>query len=247
MAAWIRRQPGRLAGTVRVLDYRGRPAAAPASVEGAHQSSCGRGCLRFDRAAVPAVLRVTVRERGRSHVALLPAAWQPGAAARARGILARAEATMRALRSVRERENVTSGPGTFARTDYRLRAPDRLAYATGGGVQAVSIGARQWLRAPGALWEERQAPGGLPFSTRSWFRWTPYATGIQLLGERGRKAELALADPGTPVWTRLLVDLRSGRVVSERLVARSRFVSSSYFDFNAPVTIAPPRNAIRAG
>jgi copper transport protein len=251
VAAWIRRAPGRLTGTVRVLDFRGRPARAAAAVDGARQSSCGRGCLRFDLAATPPVLRVTVRERGRSHTAALPAAWQPGGARRARKILARAEVTMRALRSLRQREDVTSGPGTFARTAYSLRAPDRLAYATGGGVQAVSIGARQWLRAPGAPWEERRAPAGLPFRTSSWFRWTPYATGIQLLADRrrgGRRvAELALADPGTPVWTRLMVDLGSGRVLSERLVARSRFVSSRYFDFNGPVTVAAPRNAIHAG
>ena len=193
---------------------------------------------------------MTLSERGRRYVAALPAEWRSGGAGLAREILDRAQATMRALSSVREREDVTSGPGTFARTDYALRAPDRLAYTTGGGVQGVSIGARQWVRTPGSSWQEGGAPGGIAFRTSGWFRWTPYATGIQLLGARAGGArgiaELALADPGTPVWTRLRVDLGSHRVLSERLVARSRFVSTRYLDFNAPVAIEAPRSAIRA-
>ncbi|MDX6669465.1 MAG: copper transport protein, partial [Solirubrobacteraceae bacterium] len=232
VAAWIRRAPGALSGTVRVLDYRGQPASVGASIPGARRSSCGRGCLRFEIAGARSVLNVTLSERGRRYVAALPAEWQSGGAGLAREILDRAQATMRALRTVREREEVTSGPGTYARTDYTLRAPDRLTYATGGGVQGVSIGTRQWVRTPGSTWQEGNAPGGIAFRTSGWFRWTPYATGIQLLGARsggGRGiAELALADPGTPVWTRLRVDLGSHRVLSERLVARSRFVSTRY-------------------
>jgi hypothetical protein len=90
-------------------------------------------------------------------------------------------------------------------------------------------------------------PGGLPFRTRTWFRWTPYARAVELLSERGGVADLAAADPTTPVWFRLTVDLKSGRVRREELVARARLIRHRFFGFNAPVTITPPQDAIRAG
>ena len=127
-----------------------------------------------------------------------------------RRLLDRAQATMRGLHSIRQVEDVTSGPGTFARTTYRLRAPDRLAYLTDRGVQGVTVGARQFVRVPGGTWQETPTAADVPFRTASWFRFTPYATAVRLLAERtagGRRiGELALMDPGTPVWTQLTVD-----------------------------------------
>jgi len=153
---------------------------------------------------------------------------------------------MRGLRAVRELERVTSGPGTLALTDYRLSAPDRLAYSTGTGVRAVQIGRRQWLRVPGLPWRRQDDVGaGVAFSTRSWFSWTPYAQAVQLLAPARQGgaavAELALMDPGTPVWTRLWVDVRSGRVLRERLVTRARLVTHRFVDFDRPVGVHAPR------
>jgi hypothetical protein len=195
----------------------------------------------------PARLRVAVTERGRPYAAVLPARWRPAAGARARTLLARAERTMRALRSVREDERVTSGPGTLAVAHYRLAAPDRLAFDTDQGVHTVQIGGRQWVRTPGAPWIEGPIPGGLPFRTGTWFRWTPYARGVALLGETATAAELALTDPGTPVWITLTIDRRSGRVSSERLVAPARFIVHRFYDFNRRATILPPRRAVHGG
>jgi uncharacterized membrane protein len=247
VAGWIHREPARLTGTIRTLDFRGRPGPGPIAVPGGRTRPCGPGCVRFAVAGAPSLLRATVTDRGRAQTATLPARWERGARARARRLLGRAETTMRALRSVREDELVTSGPGTRALTRYALRAPDRLAYATDRGVRAVQIGRRQWLRAPGDLWTVAPIPGGLPFRTRTWFRWTPYARAVELLGERGGVAELAAADPATPVWFRLSVDVRTGRVLREELVARARLIRHRFFGFNARVTIRPPRRAIRAG
>ncbi len=250
VAAWIRRGRAGLTGTVRLLDYRGRPSRASAQISGARLASCGAGCQTFAITSAPDALRVSVHERGRTVTASLPATWLPGQAARARALLERAERAMRRLRSVRQVEDVTSGPGTFARTRYALQAPNRLAFVTDRGVRAVSIGARRWFRSPPGPWQINEAPGGAPFHTSAFFRWTPYATAIQLLSRRGRGrhvvAELALMDPGTPVWTRLAIDVGSGRVRSEQLIARSRFVVHRNFDFNGAVSIIAPRKAIRA-
>lgn len=249
VAAWIRRTPAGLRGTLRLRDYRGRPpGGATVAVAGAlgPLSPCGAGCLRF--ATGPADrLRVTVAQAGRTFATALPAQWDPGGSAQARQLLIQAQSAMRRLRGLREAEVVSSGPGQFARTDYRLSAPDKLAYVTDGGVGTVIIGDRQWLRLPGGSWRESPVPGGVPFTTRSWFRWTSYAQAVRLLGRRrrgGREvADLALADPATPAWTRLRVELPSRHVTTERLVATARFVRNRYTELDVPQTITPPSAA----
>ena len=182
-AAWIRRSAGGTTGTVRLLDYRGRPATMRPRVSASTQSDCGAGCVRFAHPGTLAVLSVAVTDRGRTFTVGLPATWSAAGTTRARALLDRAQATMRALHSIRQVEDVTSGPGTFARTTYRLLAPDRLAYTTDRGVQGVTVGARQFVRVPGGTWQESPTAADVPFRTASWFRFTPYATAVRLLGE----------------------------------------------------------------
>jgi hypothetical protein len=174
-------------------------------------------------------------------VARLPAAWDERGSRRARQLLLRTQREMAGLRSVRELETVTSGPGSFARTVYRLQAPDRFAYVTNGGVKSVVIGRRQWFREPPGGWRrERYGGGGPPFKTRGWFRWTPYAQEVRLVRVDRRRAELVLMDPGTPVWLRLAVDLRTMRTVRERMIATAHFMTRRYLDFDRPIAIRPP-------
>jgi copper transport protein len=250
-AAWIRHSAGGTTGTVRLLDYRGRPATTRPRVSASTQSDCGAGCVRFAHPGTLTVLFVTVTDRGRTFTVGLPATWSAAGTTRARALLDRAQATMRALHSIRQVEDVTSGPGTFARTTYRLLAPDRLAYSTDRGVQGVTVGARQFVRVPGGTWQESPTAADVPFRTASWFRFTPYATAVRLLGEHsagGRRiAELALMDPGTPVWTRLTVDEGSGRVLRDALVLPARLVTHRNAGFDAPVSIAEPKGAVRGG
>jgi len=239
VAAWLRRERDGLRGTVRVQEVSGKPSTAPARIVGARQSACGPGCWRFS-ADPAASIAVAMRERGRRYVAVLPARWVSGGTRRARRLLERTQRTMSRLRTLRQFETVTSGPGSFARTVYRLRAPDRFAYKTNGGSASVVVGRRQWLRTPETGWRlGRYAGGGPPFRTRSWFRWTPYAQAVRLLGAGPRRAELALMDPGTPVWLRLRVDLRTMRTLRDRMIARAHYMSRRYLA-NVPVVIRPP-------
>jgi len=141
---------------------------------------------------------------------------------------------------VRELEKLSSGPGTGATTEYRLRAPDRLAWATGRGVRSVVIGRRQWIRKPGLGWDEGEYGSGLAFKTRSWFAWSRYAREVRLLSERDGRAVLALADEGTPVWFRLTIDLATHRVVAEQMTARARFLNTRFVDFGERFEIEAP-------
>jgi len=152
---------------------------------------------------------------------------------------------MRALRSVRVTEHLTSGPGMFAVTRYRVRAPDRLAFATDRGYENVTIGRRQWMRTRSTPWTRMAGDGAEPFSVARWFRWVNDATSVRRLRRtrQGGRAmtELALMEPGTPLWSRLLIDDRTGRVVRERMITKAHFMTSRYTSFNDPLRIEAPR------
>jgi hypothetical protein len=219
--------------------------ATEAGIQGAEQRPCGIGCWRFRVHGRPRRLTVTVPEAGRRYSASLPIRWTAAGEARARSLLDRAQTAMRELRSVREAERITSGPGTRAVTNYRLRAPDRFAYTTDRGTRSIVVGSDQWLRTPELdRWERRDFGAGTTFSTRSWFRWTPYAESLQLIdirrGGRRRTAELGLYERGTSVWYRLWIDLRTYRVERLRMIAARHFMDQRFFAFNAPVAIEPP-------
>jgi copper transport protein len=240
VAGWIRRAPDAVTGTVRLLDREGRPSKLPVELPGARASSCGDGCRRFRLPPSAREVAVEVRERDRTFATTLPATWERGGNARARALLRRTERAMRALRGVRERENLTSGPGTGATTEYRLAAPDRLEWKTARGVRSVVIGRRQWIRQPGLGWNEGDYGAGLAFRTRSWFAWNRYAREVRLLSERDGHAVIALMDEGTPVWFRLTVDLATDRVVAEQMIARARFLDTRFTDFGRRFRIEAP-------
>ncbi len=263
VTALIRRRANGLTGQVRVIDERGQPSSSPFEIEGANTIavSCGIGCRRFSitsNGASPAVLRVNVKRGGREYPALLPTRWLSHENAGARRLLLRAQATMRRLRSVRMHERVQSVPGVGAATAYRLQAPDRLAYVTAithDGTtrttvtgESVVIGKKQWQRPAGSSWQRAAFGGGLAFQTRSWFTWTTYSQAVRLLNvhrEHGRRlAVLALADPGTPAWWRLTIDLATTRVLRSRLITTAHFMTQRYSAFNARSRILAPRNPV---
>jgi hypothetical protein len=47
-------------------------------------------------------------------------------------------------------------------------------------------------------------------------------------------------DPATPVWLRLVVDERTGRVLRERMITKAHFMRTRYFRFNEPLSIEAP-------
>lgn len=245
VAAWVRRTPTAVTGTVRVSDIRGQPGGGPFVIVGAEQTSCGTGCERFRTSEVSGFLQVRVSERGRSYVARLPTTWRESDNLRARRLLLAAEGAMRGLQTARQLEEVTSGPGSYARTDYRLVAPDRMAFRTDRGAQGIIVGDRQWRRVQPLAWKSSEYGSGLPFATRRWFRWSTYGRTVRLLREDRRNgmrvAELALFDEGTPVWFRLTVDLATARVLREQMTTKGHFMTTRYYAFNQPLTVTSPK------
>jgi copper transport protein len=244
-AFWMRRQRDGLRGELRLLGRNLESRAANVQIQSASQRGCGSGCWSFRIPGRPATVSVRVPERGRTYVARVPARWHPDGATRGRRLLTRVQRTMARLESVRERETITSGPGSFVATRYRLEAPDRFAYTTSGGAESIVIDRRQWFRDAGQRFERQTFGGGGPgFRTRSWFRWTSYARSTALLAPElagGRRLlRLALMDEATPVWYRLTIDPATMRVVRVRMIADSHFMTQRFHAFNRPLSIQPP-------
>lgn len=250
VAAWLEHVPGGIEGRLRLLGDRLRPLPGPPRVPGARIGGCGAGCWTFRLHGDPRSIAVSAPVDGHIYATRLPARWISGARAnqRARRILAGAQETMNGLRSVRQSERITSGPGSLAVTDYRLLAPDRMAYRTNLGRRVVVIGGREWSRSGGrGPWQTgRFRGGGPPFQTKTWFAWTPYAESVRLLdisSPSGRRvAEIAFYEPGAPVWWRLRIDLSSRRAASGRLITEGHFMKQRYHAFDRPLRISPPRS-----
>jgi hypothetical protein len=61
------------------------------------------------------------------------------------------------------------------------------------------------------------------------------------LDRRHRVTDLALMDPGTPVWLRLTLDLRTMRARRERMIAYAHHMTRRYLASNREANISPLR------
>jgi len=247
-AFWIRRDGKQARGTLRLLASDAKPVDAPVRLSGGASESCGLGCWRFSGAEDR--VTVAVEEKGQQYRASVPVRWRGSDNSTAKNLVTRAQGTMRRLRTLQERERLTSGPGTFVRTLYRFRAPSRFAYRTSSGGHRIVIGKRQWTRTVGDPWQAQPLGGFAAFRIRDFFRWSVYAQAARLLTVRGgggrRFAEVALMDRATPVWYRLTIDLATMRVLKDRMITKAHFMDRRYFGFNAPVRISPPARSVPA-
>ncbi|MGH6942758.1 MAG: CopD family protein, partial [Geminicoccaceae bacterium] len=248
-AFWLRHVGSDVRGSVRLLDANERPVDAPLELPGGSLTSCGTGCWRLEVPDAGPSLTAITTEDGKVYRATVPTVWRR-ASTLARRLVGRAQDAMRRAQSIREEERLTSGPGTFARTIFTLRAPDRFAYRTSSGAASVVIGRRQWTRVTGSAWRRSAFGGSTPFRTRDFFRWTPYARTARLLSLRGvhgrRIAEVALMDPATPVWFRLRIDLATKWIDADRMITGAHFMRRRYVALRPPVEIRPPKSSVAA-
>jgi copper transport protein len=240
-AFWLRREDGRVSGTVRLLDLDGKPVDAPASTEDGELEGCGLGCWRLSPPLGGERVAVSFEEEGERYEAAVPSRWLTTENGEARRTLRAAQRAMRDARTVRMSEQVTSGPGTFVSGAYRFQAPDRMAYTVSSGARVVVVGDRQYRRLGNGRWKMDSFGGAGGFRLRELFRWTVYASSVRLLGGGRRSLTLALFDPATPIWYRLDVDRRTNRVLRERMIAAGHFMARRYSAFDRPLRIEPPR------
>lgn len=206
--------------------------------------ACGAGCYR---GTVPASARprtVELRTEGqlstRWHI-VLPRRWPPENAAQ---MLARARRVWRGLRSVSYAERLASSPVHVSTSQWRIQAPDRLAYQIVNGYSAVVIGNRRWDRAPGGRWV-RSPQQRLTQPTPLWtFARNAYVLGAARAYGRGA-LKVTFFDPRIPAWFTIALDRKTLRTLDARMVATAHFMHDAYRDFNATPEIHPPPHGYR--
>jgi hypothetical protein len=204
-------------------------------------AACGPGCYRARLATRgrPTAVEVDVRDGPsptRWRVAL-PADWPPRDAT---ALLMGAEKAWRALRSLSFHERLGSGLQHIVTSDWRIQAPDRLAYEIVGSGAAVIIGDRRWDRQPGsASWaQSQQQPVTQPVPF-----WVS-VTDAHVLGTatvQGRAVwRISFFDPGTPAWFTVSVDRATMRTLDLHMVTTAHFMHDAYDSFNAAPPVKPP-------
>jgi copper transport protein len=195
------------------------------------------GCFRVAVPARATTARVEVRRPGRPAVAAtlrLPAADAPPAA----GLLRRAAAAFRALRSVRAENVLASDPTHSITTTFIAHAPNRLLIDVHGGQRSIIIGARRYDLEPDGRW--RRSPA-VPSRVPDPF-WAPHATAVHVAGRAGHTLQLTLVLPGGPTFFRLWLDDRTRLVTRLRMITAAHFMTERELDFNTAPPVTAPTN-----
>ena len=209
--------------------------AVAAAAKGA--SPCGAGCYRATLPTGGRPRMVSVRVGASRWRVALPDRWPPQDAS---ALVARAAGTWRSLRSLVFHEVLASDARAPLQSDWRVQAPDRVAYQVRRGWAGVVIGSRRWDRPPGGKrWQESaQTPVTQPSPG-----WTS-ATDAYVLGKgtlRGRPVwRVSFFDPGTPAWFALAIDRRTFRTLDVRMIATAHFMHDAYGSFNRAQPITTP-------
>ena len=232
---------------VFLLPLEGEEAAAglPAGLRVGRRSlpleDCGPTCRRAAtklRGGERLVVEVGTGIGGEASFSLpdLPAA--DGAA-----LLDAAEQRMRALRTYRVEEALSSGLGATVRSSYAFRAPDQMRLSVRGGATIVRIGDIQYAReGRGGTWEVEDAPRlSVPL-----FIWdsflppvAPRVVGSGRIDGRSVQVVSFFGSGDLPVWFRLWID-DEGLVRRAEMRAQGHFMDQRYHAFDSRISIQRP-------
>lgn len=204
--------------------------------------ACGPGCYAaiVSPGHVVQGLEVHITGPGRRPSTVtfaLPKRWPVPAS----GLVRRASATFRGLRTLVYRESLSSGPSTGIVTLWREEAPDRLSYHINTGTAGIVIGGRRWDRSKGAPWQASTQDPILPMPVVPWgTSWED----ASLLGSgtlNGKPVwRISMVDPVTPAWYTMTVEQSTGRTLRLDMIAAAHFMHHRYLRFNPPIRIVPP-------
>jgi len=244
--------PGRNDVLVYLLPFDGEATAAGIPVElsidgrSLATQACGPTCRSVS-------LDVQGGERADVHVVgtqggtatfLLPSLPAPDGA----GLLQRMLARMHGLRTYRVDE-VFNPYDPPKRASYAYQAPDRMQFVGSSGSQVIYVGATSYLRdGPAAPWRVEATGSPLQVPLYVWdapgeHRYVaPRIVGTARVEGADTQILAFFMQAGpVPIWFRLWVD-STGLVHRAGMRAQGHFMDHRYYDFDAPLTIAPPVN-----
>jgi len=203
-------------------------------------SPCGAGCYQAELEP-GASRRVSVMLGKRSYRFALPASRLPPDGA---GIMKRATAVWRGLKTLVWHERLAGSPTEVIHTVYEAVAPDRLSYTIAGLSAAVIIGGTRWDRStPTGPWQRSVQDPQIHVPVPFWYS----VFDARVLGStsfRGRSVwTVSFFDPTTPAWFQAEIDKQSGRTLELWMTAASHFMHHIYGPFNVPIELNRPAGA----
>ncbi len=152
---------------------------------------------------------------------------------------------MHALDTVRYDEVLNSGLASV-RSEYAAQAPDRLHIKVEGKQETIIIGNTRYLqKTPGARWQVQSGGPEVPQPSFIWDYFEPFKD-PRIVGQAtvaGVPTTIVAFAGGGPsglaIWFRVWID-HEGLVRQAHMRAIGHFMDHRYFDFDAPLTIAPP-------
>ena len=162
-------------------------------------------------------------------------------------VVERAQRRMHELRSYRQVEVLSAGLGVRTRTFYAFLAPNSYTARGPDGWETIVIGDTRYRRPSSeAAWEKHTGGPELDVPKFIWDYFLP-AVAPRIIGSEevdgARTQVVAFAGTGSvPIWFRLWVD-HEGLVHRAEMRAQGHFMDHRYFDFDAPIEIAPPVGA----
>jgi len=210
------------------------------SKNSAPATTCTAGCYQavFPGNALPHTATVSFNDG--SHVTFtLP---RDGPSTQALNVVHEAEAEYKRIHTMVTHERLAASPTQVAYTTYYAIAPDRLHFVVKGEDESIIIGKRRWDRNVGGPWKESSQAPLKPIGPY----WTPLVQDATLLGSSTVAGHpvwvVSFADPQTPGFFTIWVDKQNHRTLELQMTAAAHFMHHTYTNFNAPLTIEPPKN-----
>jgi hypothetical protein len=183
--------------------------------------------------AIPVVVLAATGRPVRTTVDLPASSAQPAAA-----LIRQTRDALRALKSVRIENELSSGVGQAVDTTFIAQAPDRLSIAVRGGTTARIIGSIRYdLR--GGVWQKSPTP---PIASPDPF-WAKGATAAYVADRSADTLTLTLAVNQGPTFFELVVDRKTLLVQRLRMIASAHFMQERYLDVNRATPVLRPPGA----
>jgi hypothetical protein len=231
VAVAVQKKGTQLDVTATVLNNQGNGAdGRSVTVNSTAAERCGFGCYR---ARVAQARRLLVRVNGAPVSFALPALPAPDG----RAALDRIGAQFMRTRTARFHEVLSSGPGQTVASDWRIAAPDSLAFMASDGSAGIVIGGRRWDRQGHGKWV---ASPQAPHVPQPQLPWPRSVYDVHLLPAPPGFVRVSFVDPATPAWYTVTAERRVPRVRHIEMVAPAHFMRDSYHSYDTPSGIAPP-------
>jgi copper transport protein len=168
----------------------------------------------------------------------------------AQSVFQSAISTMDTMTSMRNDQTLADGVGNSVESQFQYAAPDRFAYQTSSHASAIAVGLNQWYRLGDGAWDlsQRTEIFAVPHTLTTFYSGATEFTLGRTETIDGEVCQIiTFSVPEQPgqgaAWYSWWVGTNTHLLRREAMVADHHYMLNHNYDFNNPITIAPPTGA----